>query len=348
MHSDRKVALLFSFGLLTALAGAQAVTSTNIVPANIGFVDISASGTAITGAFDDSSHTIFTTVGNTMFPAGIVRICNNGVAIAGVANGGVGFTNQPIPDSGPVSNVSAGGTGYVFPFWDDLVPNQAFTPSDTTIYWQEVLGVLFIMWKNETHFGNENDTEVVTFEVQVFSNPSSCGASIQYLYPDSVFGGGNAFADAGASATIGYAGGGTFTPFNNTWAFNSAGSVPTGTVVSFIYAAAGFVASSPSGPGSLRLQYGNSLCTLTGPTYYLAVTLHPGVWPYGWLFGVDIPFSELASELSIGAPFVGSGLAFTLGTFTGLPQITIYAVVLNFNAEGTLSGHSNPLSYTIP
>src|SRR5262245_26257005 len=77
MFATRSIAAL----ALCALAGAQGIT--NVVPAVVGFVDLSTNGgtPVIPPPSDDSEHNIVTTIGNPLFPAGSVRIGNNGVVI---------------------------------------------------------------------------------------------------------------------------------------------------------------------------------------------------------------------------------------------------------------------------
>jgi hypothetical protein len=106
---------------------------------------------------------------------------------------------------------------------------------------------------------------------------------------------------------------------------------------------------SPSGPGSLMAHF-------QGPqnaTYFLAITVVAGAYPYGWLFGLDISYSDLAGQLAAGFPFVGPlGPCgeLNLGPFQGLPSgLKIYSVAFALPA-GTVvpSFHTQATSYTIP
>jgi hypothetical protein len=354
MHVDRKAAFVLALCLVASVACGQDFILSNGHAPVIGFVDISdtgtGTGTAILGVGDDSEHNIVTTVGNTFFPPGPVRVSSNGVVIAGLSSGDIGFSNFEVPPSGSTpQNLPAGGKGYAMVFWDDLQPVEG--SSNTTIWWQESGGVLTILWKGIGHF-QAVPGQVITFELQVFSNPSSCGATMQWLYPDTLFGGTQSFANNGASATIGYVGGGTLNPFNLEWGFNGSGfATLSGDTVTLIAHATLLSASSPFGPGSLQLNWGPSPChgLVGGNPYVLAVTLNQGTFPNGWLYGVDIPVSQLVAEISLGAPFVGTGTNFMLGPFGGLPSgVGIYAVVLGFNSEGVFDNHSNPICYVIP
>src|SRR5262245_52333182 len=116
-------------GLVTAAAGlalpiaaqAQFVIVDN-VPGT--FVDITATGTAITGVGDDTLHTFESSVGNTVFPAGFVTVCSNGFMCAGNATAAP-FTNAAIPTTGMPAGPSVGTMGYLMPFWDDLYAVEA-------------------------------------------------------------------------------------------------------------------------------------------------------------------------------------------------------------------------------
>src|SRR5690606_7874095 len=83
------------------------------------FIDISATGTAVTGALaDDSEHDItlpfsFTFNGNTYTNA---RVGNNGaIALGASLTGDIGFTNGTLP-----TTANTAGNILLLPFWDDL------------------------------------------------------------------------------------------------------------------------------------------------------------------------------------------------------------------------------------
>src|SRR5262249_22498119 len=143
----------------------------------------------------DSTSNIVTTVGNSMFPAGNVSIAVDGVLVAGTTNPGsiAGANNVAIPSSGAPARLPSACTAVVVPFWDDLYQN--FNAS-ATVRWQEQDGVLYVMWKDIFHNTNVNTTGI-TFEVQVFNQPSFEGPWIQIVYPDTTFGGSQAAADHG-------------------------------------------------------------------------------------------------------------------------------------------------------
>src|SRR5688572_90631 len=181
--------LLLAFGVLTAAACGQSFTTT--LPGT--FIDISTmGGTVVTGVGDDTEHNIVTTIGNVLFPAGDVRIGNNGVAVAGITSGDVSFINQPIPAASLPSGLPAGGAGYLCPFWDDLFPTAG---SAQTIWFKEDMGVLIIQWKNETHFDFQSAAQTITFEIQVRASAGPCEPLIQFLYSDAEFGGTGASND---------------------------------------------------------------------------------------------------------------------------------------------------------
>jgi hypothetical protein len=110
--------------------------------------------------------------------------------------------------------------------------------------------------------------------------------------------------------------------------------------------------TSPLGPGSVQVNLTD------GPPsglYFLPVTFFAGAFPTGWLFGVDIPLTELLSLLNAGSPFVGAfnscgqvtiGPIGGLGFLSGVP---LYAVVLGLPAGSPVpTVHSAPVTYTIP
>ena len=60
-----------------------------------------------------------------------------------------------------------------------------------------------------------------------------------------------------------------------------------------------------------------------------------------------MPISELLNDISLGPPFVGEGGVFLL-TFSNLPPLTIYAVVLHFYDTGSMDARSNTSGHSIP
>src|SRR4029079_19356382 len=91
---------LFAVCALTAVVGAQ----TTIVAGSGTFIDISPAGnglgTAITGATDDSIHTITTTIAHGVFPAGAVRVGNSGFCLSGSSTATMPLTNAAIAATG--------------------------------------------------------------------------------------------------------------------------------------------------------------------------------------------------------------------------------------------------------
>lgn len=169
-------------GSAEPVVGSLGFTQTN----NAGlFVDISGTGTAL-NLGDDDEVTITTTVGNSVFPSGSVRIGNNGVIIAGTS-GNVPFENLALPTTG-FGNA-------LVPYWDDISETAG------NVFWEErqVGGIdtLIVQWEDRPHF--DVDGSNVTFQVQLFATGP---VSVRYAYQDVTFG--NAGFDGGASATIGY------------------------------------------------------------------------------------------------------------------------------------------------
>jgi hypothetical protein len=345
MISGRNTGVLVSICLLASLAGAQ-LSITSATPAIIGFVDISATGGTALTIFDDSEVHITTTVGNALFPAGDVLVSTNGVAVAGLTSGNIGFTNSPIGATTP-SGIPASNVGVLLAFWDDLFPLA--DAESSTLYWQESAGVLYIMWKNISLFGAATPGQVGTFEIQVFSAPANCGPSVQIIYQDTLFGGTGTSHDNGSSATSGYSNPGPF--LSNLQFSHNSPSLTSGTVLTYSSSAANLTASSPFGAGSLQVNYGPSACTAIRESYVMGVVIGPGALENGWFFGLNIPVITLLGQLAAGPPFVGDlspAGTFQLGPFSGLPTgLQFSAVVVGVGGGGSLN-HSGILTYTIP
>ena len=152
-----------------------------------------------------------------------------------------------------------------------------------------------------------------------------------------------AFHDHGVGATIGYAGG---PGFNAQWSYDTA-SIPDG--LSLTIALGGFrqAWSSPLGPGSIKYEVCGGA---PGLPYQLVATLNAGLYPNGWIYGVDITFAELVNEIGV-PPFfgiLGPTGAGSVGPIFGVPSgLTIYAVTLNV-PPGSVPNHTYPGSYTTP
>jgi hypothetical protein len=348
MCSTRLIGV-FALGTLASFLGAQAVI-VNTEAAVLGFVDISTTGGTqiLPPPTDDSEHNIVTTVGNPLFPAGNVRIGNNGVAVAGITGGDIAYSNVAIPTTYPYFFPQGlPGVPAILAYWDDLYTTTSANPP-ASIWWKEDPGVLTIMWKDEYHYPDVTPGQTITFEIQVFSAPQFEKPWIQLLYADPAFGGTQNANDYGGSATIGYMG--SLSPAygaNAAWGFDTH-SVYFNTVLS-ISPRMSLAASSPSGPGSIRVDITSG--PALGP-YFLAATTFAGIYPNGWLYGVDMPFPELISELGSGLPFNG-GLDASgdgvIGPVTGLPSgIAVYAVAFGFLPGGGVTLRTHAISQVIP
>lgn len=105
---------------------------------------------------------------------------------------------------------------------------------------------------------------------------------------------------------------------------------------------------APLGPGSIRLR------NLNGPPDSVALTfltLAPGAFPNGWLFGLDPTLAEIQLAVTFGPPFNNvldayGGSSFSVGP--GLPSFTLYGVTLKLSPAGLIAGASPPVAFTIP
>jgi len=336
-----------SVGILAiALIAVTANAQVTIGPGSGSFVDISGTGTALTGAGDDTAHGFTSTVGNCLFPAGQVVVTSNGYIVSGATAVGSTFTNSAITGTSTGTQFGYSAASRVIAaFWDDLYANGS---PGGTLYWQEIAGVLIIQYQNIGHFATSSAAggPGITFQVQIFGGPPCSSGTINLVYPDTMFGGTQAANDSGASATVGFVSGSA--AGNAQYSFNTP-AIPNGTSLTITGCALGPITltfSSPSGTGSLQANINGGT---PNAHYQLFATVAAGTYPNGWLFGLDISLNDVNNEL-FAAPFYGSldscGAA-QIGPFTGLPSgLTIYALVFDVPANPTT--HSAVQAYTIP
>jgi len=350
MPSTARALGVFTACVLTACAGAQVV----IAPGIAGFVELDPAlgggGTAIPGVGDDTAGTFTSTIGNELFPAGTVSVASNGYAVSpGTGSASSSFGNVAIAATSTGANtVDNGATAtskVLMPFWDDLYAVAA--TANTTIFWQELNGVLYIEWKNIGHFASSPDLggPAATFEIQVLPGTCLAGNVVNFVYPDTTFGGAQAANDFGASATVGYVDG---TANNAQWSFNMP-LVPDGTSLMLTKPTTSFHVdwSSPA-PGCVQVN----ICNGTpNSNYQLFATVNMGQFPNGWLYGLDISFQELQSEF-FAAPFYGQlnavGAA-QIGPFCGLPSgLMLFSLTFDNVVNGSPQGaHSPAVKHTI-
>ena len=177
--SPAKFVGVFAACLLTITTCASAQT---VIGPGIGvFVELSpafgGTGTAVPGVGDDTMGTFTTTIGNELFPAGAVSVASNGYAVSpttGTTSSNFGNVAITATSTGAntVGNGATATSEVLMPFWDDLY--AVATTANTTIYWQEINGVLFIEWRDIGHFATSADRggPSATFEIQVF--PGTC------------------------------------------------------------------------------------------------------------------------------------------------------------------------------
>ncbi len=227
-----KIAAILAVAGLAGIASAQ-ISIVNNLPGT--FTNIAnAPGATFIDSTDDSGHNIVTTIGNVAFPAGNVRISNNGNAHAfGAAAplGGTGFTNAAIPLPGPghASAFNTAAVGVMMAWWDDIIPTPA---ADSGIWWQQTSDTLIIQWHDQDSFGAAG-TGTVRFQLKVF-NTGSGAALAQFIYDDAEFSA-TATQNNGGSGTIGYSTQSPAAPgLNNVqWSFNTQ-SIQNGTVLTVV------------------------------------------------------------------------------------------------------------------
>ncbi len=151
------------------------------------FVDISGTGTAL-NLGDDGAVTVVTTAGNSLMPAGNIRISNNGMIVAGNVDS-PSWNNGTIPTTAHAQ--------FLAPYWDDMFNNN----TNGNVYWQETtiggVPAVIVQWNNREHY--DLGSQTITYQAQIFG---SGGTLVRYVYPDVDFQ--TAGYSFGASATIGY------------------------------------------------------------------------------------------------------------------------------------------------
>jgi hypothetical protein len=235
------------FVLALATAAGTAIAQNSIVSDQPGtFVDIS--GLAGTHAIfngavanDDVNNAITTTVTNSVFTSTTLRVCTNGYIQFGGATGATDYTNATIAP-GTNSPVLPNTTQALFVFWDDMLlpANSGFN-----VYWMEGPAasfglpaargnVLIVQWNNVGHYNAGVAVGNATYQAQIYQNAVG-NIAAQMLYPDVTFD--NATFDNGVTATVGFAAGttgGAGSASNVLYSFNTANSIPNGTVLSLM------------------------------------------------------------------------------------------------------------------
>lgn len=209
------LAIPASLALAATLAGPTAAAQlrwVDDIPAT--FIDISATGTGLNLA-NDAEHNVNLLQGNPLFPAGVLRIGANGGLRFRATNGVVEL--DPFNDSLP-SVLAFGGEPTLLAYWDEL----DLTFGDVFI---QNLPDRFIAQWNRVQVDGAAFIDRITFQVQIpFAGPIRA----QLVYPDITAG----RSDGGASATIGYQGGGHFNDLQ--WSFNAPDAVRDGMVLSLV------------------------------------------------------------------------------------------------------------------
>ncbi|MEZ5014075.1 MAG: MopE-related protein [Chitinophagales bacterium] len=169
------------------------------------FVDISGTGTAVSGTVtDDSEHDVALPFAFTFNGVSYtnMRVGNNGAVLFGSPGGDINYTNRALPAPIGANNTDGltGGLGTlgnigICPWWDDLTPSTGIPAG--SIKTQTIGSKFIIQWTNEDHF-DAAGTGTVTFQVQLEQTTNK----IHFVYSDVNFSG-TAAEDQGGSATIG-------------------------------------------------------------------------------------------------------------------------------------------------
>ncbi len=204
---------MFMLGTSSTESLAQSMVVVDDVPGS--FVDISSSQPLVIG--DDEEIEIGTTIGNFVFPPGVIVVANNGgVAFRDPPSNDLAPVNQPIP-----SSAAFGGGQAVLVYWDDL------DDKDGDVFLVQEKGRLIVQWHNRPLVANPTGT--VRFQLQIHEDPGPSGVVAQLIFADIEQTG----AEGGLSATIGYQDGGA--GFGNAqWSFNTPSAVTDGRVLSLV------------------------------------------------------------------------------------------------------------------
>ncbi|MBL7938887.1 MAG: T9SS type A sorting domain-containing protein [Flavobacteriales bacterium] len=180
--------------------GTSTLNATGTVPGYVqgvggsSFIDISATGTLVSGSpADDSEHQVtipsFTYNGVAYTD---MRVGNNGKVVMGVTSGEVGYANVALPYILSGTGATTAGFRGIMPWWDDLTPG-----SGNSIRTEQVGNLYIVQWTNEDHF-DAAGTGTVSFQLQL----DLVTGVIYFAYSDVDFTG-SAAQDKGGSATVG-------------------------------------------------------------------------------------------------------------------------------------------------
>lgn len=201
--------------LLCAALVAPAAAQTRIVDDLPGaFQNIVSTGIALTIA-NDGVIALPTTIGNTLFPAGIVRVGANGGARFGASTLGLDLSpsNAPLPDAGAFNFRPA-----LLPYWD------ALDVSGGQVLYRELGDTLVIQWHNVRVVGAPF-SDRITFQLQVHRRGP---IPAQLVYLDIEAG----VSAGGTSATIGFQAFGAGSTVQHAW--NARNVVSNGLVLSIV------------------------------------------------------------------------------------------------------------------
>lgn len=198
-------------GLLRIIEGPLPAANTFLYRAPSGsFMDIALTGTPLSLGLD-AEQDIQTSVGNSVFPSGTVRVGSNGAVRFTGSNQELLSSNDRIPSYGAFRADRT-----LMPFWDSI------DTAGGSVLWKEIAGTLVIQWENVGFVGGSADR--ATFQVQV---PSQGPTVARFAYKDIE----STRADGGGSATIGFQSDDDSVFTSQKWSFNESRRVGNGDVL---------------------------------------------------------------------------------------------------------------------
>jgi len=185
------------------------------------FIDISTTGTDV-GLVNDGEVAFTTTIGNSLLPAGAIRIGANGGVRFGGGSSPVGAGDQLLANNDDLPAVGAFFLQEaLLPYWDEL------ELASGGVFVQEIGSTLIVQWE-DVQIPGAFFLDRMTFQVQVFSQGPLFA---QFVYRS--LGAHSVASQRGGSATVGYQG-----PVGTSvqYSFNANNTLRNGSVLTLVAA----------------------------------------------------------------------------------------------------------------